>query len=56
MRTTAIFGAKDIRFLKVYGVSARTREIKPVRTFCGLGVRGSQFFCDFVQTYFMDCS
>jgi len=44
MRTSALFGAKNLRFSEIYGVSARTRKVKPVRTFCGQGGKGSQFF------------
>jgi len=44
MWTSALFSAKNIGFFKIYGVSARTRGIEPVRTFCGQGRRGGQFF------------
>jgi len=43
MRTSAFFGAKTFGFFEVYGVSARTRGVGPVRGFCGQGGRG-QFF------------
>jgi len=36
MRTSALFGAKNIGFFEIYGVSARNfAGVKPVRTFCG---------------------
>jgi len=45
MRTSALFGAKNIGFFEIYGVSARTRKegVEPVRTFFGKG-EGGQFF------------
>jgi len=43
MRTSVIFGAKNFGFFKMFGMSARTRGVKPVRTFFGQG-RGGQFF------------
>jgi len=43
MRTSAHFGTKNIRFFEIYGVSARKREVEPVRTFFGQEGR-SQFF------------
>jgi len=53
MRTSAIFDAKNYEFFKIYDLSARTREIEPVRTFCG---QGESIFCDFVRTSFMEGS
>jgi len=41
MWMSAFFAAKNIGFFEMYGVSARTRGVEPVRTFCG---RGGQFF------------
>jgi len=32
MRMSKLFGAKHIGFFEIYGVSARTREVEPVRT------------------------
>jgi len=32
MRTSALFSAKNFRYFKIYGVSARTRWVEPVRT------------------------
>jgi len=32
MRTSALFGAENLRFFEIYGVSARTRGVEPVRT------------------------
>jgi len=43
MWMSALFGAKIIGFFEIYGVSARTRGVKSVRTFFGKGERG-QFF------------
>jgi len=43
MRKSAIFGAKTSRFFEIYGVSAWTKGVEPVRTFCGQEERG-QFF------------
>jgi len=52
MLTCALFDAKNIGFVEIYGVSTRTGEgIKPVRT----TGRGS-IFRDFVRTSFMDGS
>jgi len=36
MRTSALFKAKTSEFLQ-FMVSARTRGVEPVRTFCGQG-------------------
>jgi len=44
MRTSVFFGAKNFGIFEIYGVSARTREVQPVRIFCGQGGRGGQFF------------
>jgi len=49
MRTSALFVAKNLGFFEIFGVSARTRRVEPVRTFCGQGERGS-IFRDFVRT------
>jgi len=44
MRTSALFGAKNIGFFEIYGVSALKRGlIEPVRTLCGQW-RGISFF------------
>jgi len=40
MRTSAIFGAKTFRLFEIYGVSARTRGVEPVRTLYGQGGEG----------------
>jgi len=34
-------------FFEIYGVSAQTRKVEPVRTFCGQGRKGLNFsrFC-----------
>jgi len=54
IRTSELFGAKNIGFFKIYSVSARTRRVAPaVRTFCEQGGRES-IFRDFVRTSFMD--
>jgi len=53
MQTTAISGAKNNGFFKIYGVSARTWKVEPVQIF--FGQEGS-FFRDFVWTSFMDGS
>jgi len=48
MRTSAPFGAKNIEFFEIYGVSARTKwEVEPVLTFFGQGGEGVNFsrFC-----------
>jgi len=34
MRTSALFGTKNMETLGNYGVSARTRGVEPVGTFC----------------------
>jgi len=39
MRMSVLFGAKNLGFFKIYGVSARTKGIEP----CEQGERG-QFF------------
>jgi len=41
MRTFAVFGAKTSDFFEINGMSARTKEVEPVWTFCG---QGDQFF------------
>jgi len=49
MWTSALFGAKSIRFFEFYGVSARTKGVEPERTFFGQGRRGvnlSRFCAD----------
>jgi len=43
MRTSAFFGKKSFEFFEIYGVSARTRWVEPVRTFFGQG-GGGRFF------------
>jgi len=53
MRTSALFGTKNFGFFEIYGVSAGTREVEPVLTFCGQGGRRVNFR-DFVRTFFMD--
>jgi len=37
MRTSVLFGAKIFRFFEIYGVSARTRGVEPMWTFCEQG-------------------
>jgi len=44
---SAFFGAKSF---EIYGVSARRREVEPVRT----RREGEPIFYDFVRTSFMD--
>jgi len=43
MRTSTLFVVKNFGFFEIYGVSARTRGVEPVRTFYGQG-EGGQFF------------
>jgi len=44
MWTSALFGAKNVGFFEIYGVTARTGgEVEPVRTFCEQGGE-AQFF------------
>jgi len=43
IRTSALFDAKKFGFFEIYGESARTRRVEPLRTFGGQGERG-QFF------------
>jgi len=43
MRTSALSDAKYIEFFLIYGVSARTGGVEPVRTFYGQGEK-RQFF------------
>jgi len=48
MRTSALFGAKNLRLFEIFSVSARTKGqgVQPVRTFCGQGGRGKfLWFC-----------
>jgi len=47
MRTSTLYGAKIFGFFEIYGVSAWTRGIEPVRT------RGF-IFRDFMRTSFME--
>jgi len=51
MRTFALFGVKIFRFFKIYGASARTREVEPERT---RGRKRGLIFQHFVRTSFMD--
>jgi len=51
MHTSALFGAKNVRFFEIHGVPARTRGIEPVRTFCG---QVGSIFRDLVWTSFID--
>jgi len=44
------FIAKNFGSFEIYGVSARTREVEPVRTMR----EGGSIFHDFVRTSFMD--
>jgi len=37
MRISAFFGVGKIGFFEIYGVSARTRRVESVWTFCGQG-------------------
>jgi len=55
MRTSTLFGAKNIRFFEIYGVSARTRGrgFSQYRHFADKG-EGESIFRDFVRTSFMD--
>jgi len=53
MRTSALFGAKNFGIFEIYGVSAGTRGVDPVRIFCGQGGEG-QFFTIF--TYAEACN
>jgi len=48
MRTFALFECKNLGFFEVYDVSARTREVELVRTFCGMekGVNFLRFYAD----------
>jgi len=48
-----IFGAKNIEYFEIYGVSAWTRGVEPVQTFCG---QEGQCFYNFVWTSFTDGS
>jgi len=45
MRTSAFSGAKNFNFFLIYGASARTRGVDPVRKFFGQGegLRGANF-------------
>jgi len=52
MRTSALVGAKNLGFSKIYGVSARTGGRGSEDIFRTRGERESIFF-DFVQTSFM---
>jgi len=49
MRTSALFGTKNLGFFEIYGMFAWTRGegVEPVRTFCGQGGRRVNFlrFC-----------
>jgi len=53
MRTSALLGSKNFGFFEIYGVSARTRRVEPVRIFCEQGRRRS-IFREFLRTSFMD--
>jgi len=46
MRVSALFDAKNLGFLKIYGMSVRTKgkEVEPVRTFFGQGSGEGSFF------------
>jgi len=45
LRTSALFCVKNFGFYEIYGVTAWTRKVEPVRTFFGKGGEGgSQFF------------
>jgi len=52
MRTSAFFDVKNFGFFEICYVSARTKGVQPVRTFCGQG--GGVSFRDFVRTSFMN--
>jgi len=54
MRTSELFGAKDFEFFEIYGVSALTTGIEPVRTFCDKLWWGFDFsrFC--VEVFYVD--
>jgi len=47
MRTSAHFGAKNLEFFEMYGVSALTRgwRVKPVQIFFGQGGVNFSRFC-----------
>jgi len=54
MQTSALFSTKNVGFFDIYGVSARTRGVEPVRTFSGQGgvwVNFSQFCVDVIYGY-----
>jgi len=53
MRMFALFGTKNFGLFEIYGVSAQSRGVEPVQTFCGQGERGS-IFRDFVRVSFTD--
>jgi len=46
MRTSALFGAKNLGFFKIYGVSARGSGVEPVRTKGEGKVNFSRFCAD----------
>jgi len=54
MWTSALFGAKNIGFFEVNGVSVQTKGLQPVRIFFADKGRVRVNFCDFVRTSFMD--
>jgi len=43
MRTSALFGEKNVGFFEIYGVSARTRGVEPMLKFTGQGERVVNF-------------
>jgi len=49
MRTSALFDTKKFGFFEIYGVSAWTKGVEPMWTFCRQGGRRS-IFLDFVRT------
>jgi len=51
MRTSAIFGAKDLGFFEIYGMSARTRGLSQCGHFAD---KGGQFFAILCGRLFMD--
>jgi len=54
MRTSALFGAKDLGFFEIYGVSARTRGGLSQCGHFAVKEGGGSIFFDFVPTFFMD--
>jgi len=51
MRTSALFGARNFGLFEIYGMSARTRGVEPVKTFFG---KGGWVFRDYARTSSMN--